>query len=103
MVLNIISFFYRALYWNLLGLIFILGISLAVGLVIYTKYSLCDPLTAGRIEISEQVCFYTVVIIKFFLSKMNFKLFPLFVMETLNTTTGLPGLFLACLFSAALR
>ena len=29
-------------------------------------------------------------------------MFPLFVMDTLRDTPGLPGLFLACVFSAAL-
>ena len=98
-------FIFRALYWNLVGLIFILLISLGVGLVIYTKYYDCDPLLAKRIEISEQVKHnYTLMLILF--SKLIIfqnKLYPLFVMETLNKTTGLPGLFLACLFSAALR
>ena len=32
----------------------------------------------------------------------NHKLFPLFVMDTLRKSPGLPGLFLACVFSAAL-
>jgi sodium-dependent multivitamin transporter 6 len=65
------------------GLILVLSLTLSIGLVIFAKYFSCDPILNQQIKTSEQ-------------------LFPLFVMETLRSTPGMPGLFLACLFSAAL-
>ena len=62
----------RALYWNLLGLIFILTVSLGVGLVIYTKYYDCDPLLAKRIEISEQV---SLLVIEISFVSVHFNIF----------------------------
>lgn len=60
--------------------------SLAVcfsGLAIYAKYHDCDPYTAGRISSNDQ-------------------LMPLYVMETLSRYPGIPGLFVAGIFSAGL-
>jgi Na+/proline symporter len=65
------------------GLILDLSLTLSIGLVIFAKYYTCDPILSKQIKSSEQ-------------------LFPLFVIKTLKSTPGLPGLFLACLFSAAL-
>ncbi|CAF3814058.1 unnamed protein product [Adineta steineri] len=72
-----------ALLFNLIGLVFILSLCCGVGLVIFAKYHLCDPLKLGLIKQSDQ-------------------LYPLFVMETLRRFKGLPGIFLACVFSGAL-
>ena len=54
------------------------------GLVIYSKYHDCDPLRAGIVSSSDQ-------------------LFPLFVMDTLGHLPGLPGVFVAGIFSGSLR
>jgi len=54
------------------------------GLVIYTKYVDCHPVYTGRIKSPDQ-------------------LLPLFVMDTLGSFKGLPGLFVAGIFSGALR
>lgn len=54
------------------------------GLLIYATYDSCDPLTAGRIKADDQ-------------------LLPLYVMETVGHLTGVPGLFIAGVFGAALR
>lgn len=54
-----------------------------VGLVIYANYYDCDPLKAGRIDRVDQ-------------------LMPYFIMEVLGKIPGLPGLFVAVIFSAAL-
>ncbi|CAF3955756.1 unnamed protein product [Rotaria sordida] len=72
-----------ALLFNLVGLIFILSLCCGVGLVMFAKYYACDPLKTGIIKQTDQ-------------------LYPLFVMETLKRFKGLPGIFLACVFSGAL-
>ena len=53
------------------------------GLAIYSKYYNCDPLTQERISSSDM-------------------LMPLYVMETMSDKPGLPGLFIAGIFSAGL-
>jgi Na+/proline symporter len=63
-------------------IIFILLLSLT-GLIIYSFYADCDPYMAGFVNSSNQ-------------------LFPYFVMEVLHNKKGLPGIFLACIFSASL-
>jgi sodium-coupled monocarboxylate transporter 8/12 len=54
------------------------------GLVIFAKYQTCDPVRSGVIEKSDQ-------------------LFPLFVMDTMGSYPGVPGVFVAGIFSGALR
>merc|ERR1712136_725242 len=54
-----------------------------LGLVIYTKYKDCDPISAGRVSKIDQ-------------------LVPLFVMESSASLPGVPGLFVAGLYSASL-
>lgn len=54
------------------------------GLLIFATYYDCDPLLAGRIKADDQ-------------------LLPLFVMETVGHLRGVPGLFIAGVFGAALR
>ena len=74
----------QALFINLVGL-FILMITCAFGgMVVYAKYADCDPISAGIVKTGDQ-------------------LFPLFVMDTLGQFRGLPGLFVAGIFSGALR
>ena len=45
----------RSLFYNLIGLWFILVLGLAIGLVIFAKYHFCDPVLSGKIKNSEQV------------------------------------------------
>lgn len=73
----------RALWINLIGLTFLMLISSFAGLVIYAKYADCDPVRSGVVSAGDQ-------------------LFPLFVMETMGQFKGLPGLFVAGIFSGAL-
>lgn len=47
---------FRALYFNLVGLICILSLCCGVGLVIFAKYYACDPVKLGLIKQSDQVC-----------------------------------------------
>ncbi|KAK4292859.1 hypothetical protein Pmani_034402 [Petrolisthes manimaculis] len=53
------------------------------GLVLFATYEGCDPLAAGLITKKDQIL-------------------PFFVMDRLSTIPGLPGLFVACIFSGAL-
>ncbi|XP_047361568.1 putative sodium-dependent multivitamin transporter isoform X1 [Vespa velutina] len=73
----------RALWWSWpMASIMSLTICFA-GLSIYTKYRECDPLNSGRITSNDQ-------------------LMPLYVMDTLSKYPGIPGLFIAGIFSAGL-
>ncbi|XP_046741740.1 putative sodium-dependent multivitamin transporter isoform X2 [Diprion similis] len=53
------------------------------GLAIYSRYYNCDPIKQGRIKNSDM-------------------LMPLYVMDTMSHVPGLPGLFIAGIFSAGL-
>ncbi|XP_072762274.1 putative sodium-dependent multivitamin transporter [Anoplolepis gracilipes] len=53
------------------------------GLAIYSKYHTCDPTRQGRISSPDM-------------------LMPLYVMDTMSNIPGLPGLFIAGIFSAGL-
>lgn len=53
-------------------------------MLVFASYFGCDPLTSGRIHADDQ-------------------LLPLFVMETVGHLRGVPGLFIAGVFGAALR
>lgn len=82
---NILNFniFYRALWSFIFGVIFILSICCYSGLLIYATYYNCDPLTTKLAVAKDQ-------------------LLPLLVMDVLGLFPGLPGLFVAGVFSAAL-
>nr|XP_033182758.1 putative sodium-dependent multivitamin transporter [Bombus vancouverensis nearcticus]XP_033182759.1 putative sodium-dependent multivitamin transporter [Bombus vancouverensis nearcticus] len=72
-----------AIWWSWpLSSLMSLGLCFA-GLAIYTKYRDCDPLQAGRINSYDQ-------------------LMPLYVMDMLSEYPGVPGLFIAGIFSAGL-
>jgi solute carrier family 5 (sodium-coupled monocarboxylate transporter), member 8/12 len=57
--------------------------AILLGLIIYTKYESCDPVSTKQIEKPDQIV-------------------PLFVMDVASKIPGLPGLFIAGIFSAAL-
>ncbi|XP_033333875.1 putative sodium-dependent multivitamin transporter [Megalopta genalis] len=72
-----------ALWWSWpLTSVMSLGLCFS-GLAIYTRYRGCDPLTLGRINSNDQ-------------------LMPLYVMDMLSGYPGIPGLFIAGVFSAGL-
>ncbi|XP_064456515.1 sodium-coupled monocarboxylate transporter 1-like isoform X2 [Ornithodoros turicata] len=73
----------EALWVNLVGIIALQTILSFVGLVIYAKYSDCDPLATKMISSADQLA-------------------PLHVMDTLGMIPGLSGLFVAGLFSGGL-
>jgi hypothetical protein len=69
---------------NLIGGILILTLTCLCGLVAYGHYYDCDLLTTKKINRGEQ-------------------LLPYLVMDILGDLPGLPGLFVASIYSAALR
>ncbi|XP_026670973.1 putative sodium-dependent multivitamin transporter [Ceratina calcarata] len=72
-----------AIWWSWpLSSLMSLGLCFS-GLAIYTKYRDCDPLQSGRINSYDQ-------------------LMPLYVMDMLSAYPGVPGLFIAGIFSAGL-
>ncbi|KAJ3663247.1 hypothetical protein Zmor_007551 [Zophobas morio] len=65
------------------GTIIIKTITIFLGLLIYAEYSACDPLSAQKITTDNQLVTY-------------------FVMDVSKNIPGLPGLFIAGVFSASL-
>ncbi|XP_060084537.1 sodium-coupled monocarboxylate transporter 1-like [Ylistrum balloti] len=72
-----------ALLCNLPGMLILITLCSLVGVVLYANYATCDPLKNNDIENANQ-------------------LLPYFVMEIFSDLPGLPGLFVACIFSGAL-
>lgn len=74
------------------SVVFLYGIGVGVlnllsvisGLIMYAKYSDCDPFTTGEVSRNDQ-------------------LLPYYVMDVAGNVPGLPGLFIAGVVSAALR
>ncbi|XP_070179821.1 sodium-coupled monocarboxylate transporter 2-like [Littorina saxatilis] len=73
----------KAFWLNVPGLWLILYLGCMIGVVMYGYYAKCDPVTSGIISKADQ-------------------LLPLYVMDVLGEVRGLPGLFVAGLFSGAL-
>ena len=73
----------KAVWIFVFGLSIIKLVSCFGGLIIYTFYETCDPLASGKIEKFDQIL-------------------PFFIMQTASDYPGLPGLFIAGVFSAAL-
>ncbi|XP_021952831.1 sodium-coupled monocarboxylate transporter 1 [Folsomia candida] len=72
-----------AIWLNGLGRFVLLILNVLTGLVLYAKYSKCDPLMSKRIRTTDQIL-------------------PIFVMDSLGDFKGFPGLFVAGIFSGAL-
>nr|CAD7570053.1 unnamed protein product [Timema californicum] len=72
-----------ALMFFSVGLLFMKMFSACVGLIIYTAYHDCDPIITKQISKADQ-------------------LLPYFTMDTASKIPGLPGLFVAGIFSAGL-
>nr|CAH0110367.1 unnamed protein product [Daphnia galeata] len=73
----------NAVWINLVGLVALISLCCYAGMVIYARYEDCDLLGAGIVSKPDQ-------------------LFPRFVMDTLGNYPGVPGLFVAGIFSGAL-
>ncbi|XP_030070517.1 sodium-coupled monocarboxylate transporter 1 isoform X2 [Microcaecilia unicolor] len=75
--------FWESLYINLLGQWVILTCAVLSGLCLYSIYRDCDPLTSKTVSQQDQ-------------------LMPYLVMDILQDYPGLPGLFVACVYSGTL-
>ena len=73
----------QALYINAISSSIIILSSCFIGVVLYAYYADCDPYTNQQVVDIDQ-------------------LFPYFFMEVLGDKKGLPGIFLACIFSGSL-
>ncbi|XP_016948983.1 sodium-coupled monocarboxylate transporter 2 isoform X1 [Drosophila biarmipes] len=65
------------------GFILIMLFNSFTGIVIYSRFQDCDPIQAGQV------------------SKLD-KIVPYFVQDTVGHLRGMPGVFISCVFSAAL-
>ncbi|KAK0088091.1 hypothetical protein PV325_013187 [Microctonus aethiopoides] len=73
----------KALWVSSFGLILIYTINFLTGMVLYSTYSECDPMQAGYVTGQDQ-------------------LLPLYVMNSMGSMLGVPGLFVAGIFAASL-
>uniref|UniRef100_T1IR62 Sodium-dependent multivitamin transporter n=1 Tax=Strigamia maritima TaxID=126957 RepID=T1IR62_STRMM len=73
----------KSIWLNIVGLIPVHTIYCYVGLILYAMYSTCDPLRSRQIEQTDQI-------------------FPIFVMHTMSSVPGMPGVFVAGVYSASL-
>jgi Na+/proline symporter len=73
----------KSVYAFVIGFTLIKLSSVIVGLTIYARYADCDPIASHKIEKIDQIL-------------------PLFVMEVASKIPGLPGIFMAGVFSASL-
>jgi solute carrier family 5 (sodium-dependent multivitamin transporter), member 6 len=73
----------QALFINAVGAAAVILLSGVIGVILYAYYASCDPYTARLVTDIDQI-------------------FPYFVMEVLSDKKGLPGVFLACIFSGSL-
>jgi solute carrier family 5 (sodium-coupled monocarboxylate transporter), member 8/12 len=78
-----IKFARKSVWIFVFGLIFIKGASCLTGLIMFAKYETCDPVSTKQIQKVDQIL-------------------PFFVMEVASRIPGLPGIFIAGIFSAAL-
>ena len=72
-----------ALWLNFPSLVIIITLTCMTGIVMYALYSGCHPIEYGLVDRNDQ-------------------LLPLFVLDVLGNIPGLPGVFVACIFSGSL-
>lgn len=73
----------KSLWLNYPGIVIVVTIYCFLGLVLYANYWSCDPLSSSQIYQADQI-------------------FPLFVMHVMKSLPGMPGLFVAGVYSASL-
>lgn len=72
-----------ALWLNFPGLLLMVGLTCFLGIIMYGFYSDCDPVKFGLLDKNDQII-------------------PLMVLDVLGPIPGLPGIFMACVFSGSL-
>lgn len=75
---------HRVMIGNSIGLNSLLVLLLLCGMGVFAVYAGCDPISLGIVSKKDQML-------------------PLYVMQYLGFLKGVPGLFVACLFSGTLR
>jgi sodium-coupled monocarboxylate transporter 8/12 len=78
-----IKFARKSVLIFVVGVIFIKACSCITGLIMYARYETCDPISTRQIKKLDQML-------------------PYFVMDVAEKVPGLPGIFVAGIFSAAL-
>uniref|UniRef100_A0A1I8Q1U6 Uncharacterized protein n=2 Tax=Stomoxys calcitrans TaxID=35570 RepID=A0A1I8Q1U6_STOCA len=73
----------RALIYAAIGILLILGFNCFTGIIMFARYAGCDPILAGVVERAD-------------------KIVPFFVQDVVGHLKGMPGVFISCVFSAAL-
>ncbi|CAM4768382.1 unnamed protein product [Rotaria magnacalcarata] len=73
----------QALFINAAGAAIVIILSTFIGIILFAYFADCDPLTTKQVSDVDQI-------------------FPFFVMQVLSDKQGLPGVFLACIFSGSL-
>ncbi|XP_031348538.1 sodium-coupled monocarboxylate transporter 1-like isoform X2 [Photinus pyralis] len=73
----------RVVLLQCLGLVFVHFLSILTGIIIYARYEGCDPIQNGDVDRADQIL-------------------PYFAVDVSRNIPGLPGIFIAGLFSAAL-
>ncbi|CAK8694363.1 unnamed protein product [Clavelina lepadiformis] len=73
----------KAIFLNLIGLELLTGFALLCGTIVYAYYQYCDPLSYGVVERPDQ-------------------LLPYLVLDIFQNYPGMPGLFIACVYSGSL-
>ncbi|XP_075146358.1 sodium-coupled monocarboxylate transporter 2-like [Haematobia irritans] len=66
-----------------IGVLIIMGFNSFTGIVMFARYAGCDPILAGIVEKAD-------------------KMMPFFVQDVVGHLKGMPGVFISCVFSAAL-
>ncbi|XP_073828202.1 sodium-coupled monocarboxylate transporter 1-like [Musca autumnalis] len=73
----------RSLLITGVGILIIMFLNCFTGVIMYARYAGCDPILAGVVEKPD-------------------KLMPFFVQDVVGHLRGMPGIFVSCVFSAAL-
>lgn len=73
----------KALWLSSIGFLVVMTINCFIGIVMYSYYHDCDPINAGLVNKPD-------------------KMVPFFVQDIMGHLIGMPGLFISCVFSAAL-
>jgi sodium-coupled monocarboxylate transporter 8/12 len=78
-----VKFARKSVFIFVIGVIFIKSTSCFTGLIMYARYETCDPISTRQVKKLDQML-------------------PYFVMDVAEKVPGLPGIFIAGIFSAAL-